>query len=385
MSRGINRRIGMLDHDYMPNIGIITPTVSETSHLFLSDFAQILSPLFSYVYVISGNVNPSEYDNKKTKVYSLKHQTSKNPFIRIFKFIYLQAWIAYRLALLRNKVDLWIFYLGGEVLIIPMITAKLLNKKVILVLGGFTKKEGQILKDSLYTPLNLLETLNFKLSNSIIIYSQNIIDEWGLEKYKYKILVAPRHFIDLSQFYVDLPLKERSLVGFIGRFSIEKGVLNFAKSIPKVLEKEKNVKIFLGGDGSLRDEILTYLNEPIQNGNVEYVGWVYRDQISIYLNKLKLIVVPSYTEGLPNIILEAMACGTVVLATSVGAIPSIIKDEETGFILENNSPDCITKNIIRALEHPELETIAENARSLIEHQFTHQMAVERYASIFKRI
>jgi len=369
----------------MSSIGIVTPTVNETSYLFLSDFVKILSPIFSCVYVIAGNVNPDDYDNKGTKVYSLKHQTSGNPLIRILNYIYLQAWIAYTLAALRNEVDLWIFYLGGEVLILPMIIAKILNKKVLLVLGGFTKKEGQIFKDPLYVPLNFLEIINFSLADKILVYSKNVISDWGLDKYKSKTLVAPRHFIDFSQFYVETPLMRREFIGFIGRFSIEKGILNFVNSMPKVLETKKNVKFFLGGNGPLRDDVLRCINNLSLENNINYVGWIYRDEISKYLNKLKLIVIPSYTEGLPNIMLEAMACGTPVLATPVGAISSIIKDEETGFILENNTPECIAKNIIRVLEHPKLEKITENARVLVETDFTYEAAIKKYSFIFRKV
>ena len=56
----------------------------------------------------------------------------------------------------------------------------------------------------------------------------------------------------------------------------------------------------------------------------------------------------------------AMAC-TPVLAIPVGGVPDVIKDEEIGFIMENNSPKCIAENVIRALNHPNLEDIVKNA------------------------
>ena len=100
---------------------------------------------------------------------------------------------------------------------------------------------------------------------------------------------------------------------------------------------------------------------------------------------MKQVVLPSYTEGLPNIMLEAMACGTPVLATPVGAIPNVIKDGETGFIMKDNSPECIAENVIRALNHPNLERIAGNARALVEREFTYERAVERWREVLKTI
>ena len=69
-----------------------------------------------------------------------------------------------------------------------------------------------------------------------------------------------------------------------------------------------------------------------------------------------------------------MGCGTPVLATSVGGAPDLIKDDETRFIMGDNSPECIAKNVMRALEHPNLERIVENARALVEREFTYEVA-----------
>ena len=80
-----------------------------------------------------------------------------------------------------------------------------------------------------------------------------------------------------------------------------------------------------------------------------------------------------------------MGCGTPVLATSVGGVPDLIKDGKTGFIMENNSPECIVKNVRRALEHPNLDKIVKNARALVEREFTYEAAVETYGKILENI
>jgi glycosyltransferase involved in cell wall biosynthesis len=100
---------------------------------------------------------------------------------------------------------------------------------------------------------------------------------------------------------------------------------------------------------------------------------------------LKLIVLPTKGEGLPTIVLEAMACGTPVLTTSAGAIPDVIIDEETGFLMENNSPDCIVENIIRVLDYHEPVRIVTNARVLVEQRFTYNAAVNRWKKMLNEV
>lgn len=83
--------------------------------------------------------------------------------------------------------------------------------------------------------------------------------------------------------------------------------------------------------------------------------------------------------------LEAMACGTPVLATPVGAVPDVIIEGKTGFIMENNSPECIAENVVRALEHPDLERIAEGGRGFVEENFTFEHVVERWKEVLGQI
>ena len=74
-----------------------------------------------------------------------------------------------------------------------------------------------------------------------------------------------------------------------------------------------------------------------------------------------------------------------MLATPVGAIPDVIIDGKTGFIMENNSPECIAENVIRALSSPDLEQIAENGRRFVEENFTFEKTVENWKEILQSI
>jgi glycosyltransferase involved in cell wall biosynthesis len=143
--------------------------------------------------------------------------------------------------------------------------------------------------------------------------------------------------------------------------------------------------VLIGGDGELKESIEASLQEQGVTARVELPGWISHDDLPSYLNQLRLLVLPSYTEGLPNIMLEAMACGTPVLATPVGAIPDVIIDGKTGFIMENNSPECIAENVIRALNSPDLERIAEDGRRFVEENFTFEKTVENWKEILQSI
>ena len=70
-----------------------------------------------------------------------------------------------------------------------------------------------------------------------------------------------------------------------------------------------------------------------------------------------------------------------MLTTPVGCIPEVVKDSDTGFLMEDNTPECIARNVIRALNHPHIKEIADNGRKLIEERYTYKAAVERYGII----
>jgi glycosyltransferase involved in cell wall biosynthesis len=283
--------------------------------------------------------------------------------------------------------DVFMFFMA-EGLFFPVIMAKVLNKVSVLCLASSMPKwAAYTFKNPLLSrAFTEMEKISYFFSDRIVVYSPRLISEWNLEKYRHKILIAHEHFLDFNTFTVTTPFPKRHpSISYIGRLSGEKGVQHFVQALPAILNNQNDLSVFIGGDGQLKEAIMASLHEEGLTARVDLPGWISHDDLPRYLNQLRLLVLPSYTEGLPNIMLEAMACGTPVLATPVGTIPDIIIDGKTGFIMENNSPECIAENVVRALNSPDLEQIAENGRRFVEGNFTFEKTVDNWKRILSDI
>jgi len=339
------------------------------------------------LYLIAGSaMEQIEHGDAKVKLIKVSNGSSRLKVGRILQYLVTQCKIALRIFFLLKKVDTWFFLVEGEMLILPVIVAKLLQKKVILVLPNSVIGEAA-LKNTPYFPIiSCLTKINRALSDKIIVYSPILISTWELGEFRHKIIVAHKHYVDISKFTIINGLKDTpKLVGYIGRLSEEKGIFNFIQAIPMILKEQQDVHIFIAGDGAQIEKILEPLQEKGITDQVTFSNWISHDKLPKYLNQLQLFVLPSYTEGLPNIMIEAMACGTPVLATPVGAIPDVIKEGETGFILENNSPECIAESVIKALNSNELNRIAKRSRQVVEENFTFDKCIETWKKVFKEI
>ena len=370
-------------------VTIITPPINNAGVHPLSNLADIMSGISNSVFIISGNsdLRPLKENNSSVQVCNIPYSVGVNSFIKILKHIYLQLLISYALIKFSKKADVLIYFLDSHAYLLPVLTGRLLRKKIIFLLAASISGSSKS-KSSFFTKVSIFsESINFKLADNIVVYSPVLIEKWDLQKYAYKILIAHEHFLFPDKFRIKINLNDRPpVIGYIGRLSGEKGVEMFIRSLPTIISSQDNdFHVLIGGDGPMRDEIDNYLKKQNLLNRVDITGWISHDNLPDYMNRLRLLIIPSYSEGLPNIMLEAMACGTPVLATPVGAIPDIIKDGETGFIMKNNTPECIAENINRVLKDSNLEKIAINAKKFIEKDFTFESAVMRWKTILEDI
>jgi glycosyltransferase involved in cell wall biosynthesis len=370
------------------NLGIITFPADGPSKHQLSRLIELFIPLSNELHVITGNEAYNDLNYSEVFFYGLFHNTGKTTFSRIFRYFLTQMKISYYFLKVSKKADIWVFIAGGETLAIPMTISFLLRKKTFLVIGGWMENDNKLKGDM--NKINAIILIFFKkisllLSSKIILYSNSLIERWNLSKYKNKILINNTNFINFDDIKSkNLSEKKKIIIGYIGRLSEEKGVMNFVKSMPNILNKV-DVQFLIGGDGPLSNEINDFIKKNNLEDKVISTGWIPHNKICSRINQLNILILPSYTEGLPSIILEAMACGTPVLATDVGAVPDVIRDNETGFIMDDNSIECITKNVIKVLQYEDLQKVVDNAFNLVKKEYSYENTLKKWIKVLNNI
>jgi len=370
------------------SIGIITPPIGGAGVVPLSNLIDITSYISDSVFVITGDVDifSQKKNNSNISIKKITYRTKSCAILKIVKHFLLQVKISYNLFIWRNNVDILIFFLDSHIYILPTLIGKLLKKQVLFLLAASISNSGYVNNNFFSSLMKLFEIVTFKIANRIVVYSPCLINKWKIQKYAETILIAHEHFLDFNAFTQTISYNNRPhLIGYIGRLSGEKGVQYFVEALPSLLNKYQDLHAFIGGDGQLKESIESSIHENCLSTRVHLAGWISHDELPKYLNQLRLLVLPSYTEGLPNIMLEAMACGTPVVATPVGAIPDVIFDEKTGFIMEDNSPESIVENVVRALTCSKLEEIAEAGRRHVEEEYQFMKGVDRWKELLNRL
>ncbi len=375
-----------------PRVAVVSfPWKSHSPYKFLSDLIGILEPISDKIVVIDGNtdrIDTAQCRNVVTRDIgiSMHYLGDLKPkyfsaVLWILKWFMIQWRASLELARARAEVDVVIFYVAYPGYLLPLVVTKLLRKKSIEVVtrGKATTKTSRVWR--------LQDPILFTLLDGISPESRGLIKELGIEKYGQKVLAEGARFIDDKRYKKNTRLSERAnVVGFVGRIASEKGIVDFVHAIPLAAEQVLDLKFSIVGSGPLSDWVNEQCNQlSTERGiDITLTNWVETD-LADYYNELKLLVLPSYYDAFPTSILEAMACGTPVLATPVGAIPDVIADEGTGFLLESTAPERIAQRIAMIFSYKELEKVADNAEGLIRQKFTKTAATERYDTMLKTV
>lgn len=154
------------------------------------------------------------------------------------------------------------------------------------------------------------------------------------------------------------------------------------RAVKGVINEIPNARFLIAGDGPRRKAIEGLVDELGIRGHVIFTGYV-DDVRGIYAIS-DVVVLSSWSEGLPQSILQAMAVGIPVVATRVGGVPEVVIHEETGILIEPGDHESLSKGIIRVLkEHALRELIVNNAQKLVKNGYTATHMLDRIELLYK--
>ncbi len=206
-------------------------------------------------------------------------------------------------------------------------------------------------------------------------------------------IVVLRNAVDTGRFN---PTKNRSirkdfgirdeeiLILFVGYLDEFKGIFELINAFNKITAENSNVKLMMVGTGPKKEDLLEILNKVGIEDKVIFTGVVEHQKIHRYYQSADIFVLPSYTEGLPVSILEAMATGVPVVATSVGGVPELITHGLNGFIVPPRDEEAFIEKLLILINDKNLrQQYANRSLKKIKEEFDIKVKISKLIELYK--
>lgn len=249
--------------------------------------------------------------------------------------------------------------------------------------------------------LNILEYLNdltigkavLKDANRIVVVSnktREYVHKLGADKSKTSVIY---NGVDVDNFHpankkesrgkLDLP-KNQKIILSVRRLVYKNGLDTLIESVPHVARNHPDVLFVVAGKGPSKKLIEERIKELEIEENIKLAGFVPDELLPVYYAAADYFVLPSSSgEGLPLVLLEAMACKLPVIATIVGGTPEIIEHMKNGVLVPPRNPEALAKTMSELLSKEERGvTIGEEARRTVENRFTWEKNVFQLQRIY---
>jgi glycosyltransferase involved in cell wall biosynthesis len=179
-------------------------------------------------------------------------------------------------------------------------------------------------------------------------------------------------------------LPSARLIGWVGRLHPQKGLEVLLRAMACLCEHERDIHLLLVGEGELRQELERRVKALGLAGVVTLAG--LREDVPDLLGMVDVFVFPSFWEGFPNAVLEAMAAGRPVVATAVGGTPELVVDGETGFLVPTGDARALVHAIKVLLDDPGLgRQMGKAGHERVERSFTVEWATDQVESLYDKL
>lgn len=259
---------------------------------------------------------------------------------------------------------------------------------IIWNIGLGLKSEGKV---------RYLNSVALRLADRVFIESReqakSIFTARQYERYESTLTVFHKG-VDIERFCPretksrdDSPLR----VGTAASLTPRKGLEYFIDAAAEIEARTENeVEFLIAGEPSAKED-KTYVQslhdkteEMGLDGTIQFLGWV--EEMPNYFASLDVFVLPSLNEGIPGTVREALAMGVPVVATDVGGTEEVVKNGETGFLIEAENATAITDAVGSLLSNRQTRSrMGENGRELVVERFSMESYVKRYESFLREL
>lgn len=265
---------------------------------------------------------------------------------------------------------------------------------------------GAILQNnsSLITVHGLMAVeMNYHKKNILMKFLIKKMEKYSLSKIRNIIVVAPEIEIIVKKMTnshvfmipngVNLrPIMEinnskinKKQVMFIGNFIKRKGIDVLIKAFSFLKEENYPVSLLIAGSGEEEQELKKMVKNLGITKDVEFLGFLKGDEKYCFLKSADIIVLPSYWESLPITVLEGMACKKPIIASNVGGIPYIVKDNINGFLVKPGNAHELADKLKILLENEKLREEMGKASLKMVENFEWNKIAEKTSNVYKEI
>jgi glycosyltransferase involved in cell wall biosynthesis len=177
---------------------------------------------------------------------------------------------------------------------------------------------------------------------------------------------------------------ERLVIGAVGRLSAEKGFAHLIRSSAELRRAGFDFSLLIVGQGEEEQSLRNLISESGCADRITLLG--YRSDLIELYQAMDIFALSSLREGLPNVLLEAMALEVPVMATAVAGVPRLIRDGENGLLVRPGSAAALTPALARLLAEGALRrSFAQAAREIVEKRYSFAARMQRIRKIYDRL
>ncbi len=174
---------------------------------------------------------------------------------------------------------------------------------------------------------------------------------------------------------------------YVGRFNIFKNVETLVEAVGKLNEMDVGeFELSLVGEGEQRAVLERMVSELDLTRQVHFVGWVPRDRVADQYRRADIFATATTWEGMPNTVLEAMACGLPIVGTQASGLQELVRDGVNGYLVPIKDASALAEALALLIDNSyERRRMGRQSRKLAESEFAWEYIAEQYMKVYEQL